>query len=78
MRRGLRKTQQWTEYDPQKVWDIMRYKDSTLKQDDFFMMIKRIEEISANQNIKIKESEMMDLFFFMGNIQSHMIDTTRK
>ena len=78
LRRGLRKTQQWTDYEPDKVWDIMRYKDTKLKQDEFFRMIKRIEEISANQNIKIKESEMMELFFFMRNIQSHMIDTTTR
>lgn len=78
LRRGLRKTQQWTDYDPEKVWDIMRYKDPKLKQDDFFKMIKRIEEISADPNTKIKESEMMELFFFMRNIQSHMIDTPRK
>lgn len=78
LRRGLRTTQQWTEYDPEKVWDVMRYKDSQLKQDEFFRIIKRIEEISSDQNITIKESEMMALFFFMRNIQSHMIDTTTR
>jgi hypothetical protein len=56
----------------------MRYKDSKLKQDEFFRMIRRIEEISANPNIKIKENEMMELFFFMRNIQSHMVDTTSR
>ncbi|MHA2236493.1 MAG: hypothetical protein ACXABH_14265 [Candidatus Thorarchaeota archaeon] len=78
LRRGLRKTQQWTDYSHEKVWDVMRYRDSKLKQDEFIKMIKRIEEISLDSNIKIKESEMMELFFFMQNIQSHMIDTTRK
>jgi hypothetical protein len=78
LRRGLRKAQQWTEYDPEKVWDVMRYKDSNLKQDEFFRFIKRIEEISSNPNITIKESEMMKLFFFMRNIQSHMVDTTTR
>ncbi|MFW9768857.1 MAG: DUF4350 domain-containing protein [Candidatus Thorarchaeota archaeon] len=78
LRRGLRKAQQWTEYNPEKVWEVMRYKDHKLKQDDFFRMINRIEEISSNPNIKIKESEMMELFFFMRNIQSHMVDTTTR
>lgn len=78
MRRGLRKAQQWTDYDPEKVWDVMRYKDSQLKQDEFFRIIKRIEEISSDPNISIKESEMMELFFFMRNIQSHMVDTTTR
>ncbi len=77
LRRGLRKAQQWTEYDPNKVWDVMRYKDTKLKEDEFFRMIRRIEEISSDQNIKIKESEMMALFFFMRNIQSNMIDTRK-
>ncbi|MHA2383593.1 MAG: hypothetical protein ACXACT_13550 [Candidatus Thorarchaeota archaeon] len=79
LRRGLRKAQQWTDYDPEKVWDVMRYKDSQMKQEEFFRIIKRIEEIASNPNVKIKESEMMELFFFMRNIQSHMVDiTTRK
>ena len=53
----------------------MRYKDSKLKEVEFFATIDRIEEISADPNIKIKESEMMELFFFMRNIQSFMMDT---
>ncbi|MGQ4912664.1 MAG: hypothetical protein ACP6KW_10885, partial [Candidatus Thorarchaeota archaeon] len=75
MRRGLRKKQQWTDYDPRKVWELMRYKDPSLKEAEFFRTIKRIEEISSNQHMKIKESEMMELFFFMRNIQSQLIDT---
>jgi hypothetical protein len=78
LRRGLRKAQQWTEYDPKKVWEVMHYKDPKLKESEFFRVISRIEEISANPNIKIKENEMMELFFFMRNIQSHMIDTKKR
>ncbi len=78
LRRGLRKAQQWTEYDPKKVWEVMHYIDPKLKESEFFRAIARIEEISANPNIKIKENEMMELFFFMRNIQSHMIDTRKR
>ncbi|MFX1604826.1 MAG: hypothetical protein ACFFDD_02860 [Promethearchaeota archaeon] len=78
LRRGLRKAQQWTEYDPKKVWEVMQYKDPKLKESEFFRAIARIEEISANPNIWIKENEMMELFFFMRNIQSHMIDTRKR
>ncbi|MHA2352907.1 MAG: hypothetical protein ACXABX_07280 [Candidatus Thorarchaeota archaeon] len=78
LRRGLRKTQQWTEYDSKKVWETMHYKDPKLKEGEFFRIIARIEEISANPSIKIKENEMMELFFFMRNIQSHMIDTRKR
>ncbi|MCK5388875.1 MAG: hypothetical protein KAJ36_00170 [Candidatus Thorarchaeota archaeon] len=74
MKRGLRKQQQWTVYDPKKLWEMMQYKDSKLKKAEFFAIIDRIEEISADSNIKIKESEMMELFFFMRNIQSLLID----
>jgi len=75
MKRGLRKQQQWTTYDPKKLFELMKYKDPKLKQAEFFEMIDRIEEISADSNMKIKESEMMELFFFMRNIQSLLIDT---
>lgn len=78
LRRGLRKTQQWSEYDSKKVWETMHYKDPKLKENEFFRVIARIEEISANPSIKIKENEMMELFFFMRNIQSHMIDTKKR
>ncbi len=74
MKRGLRKQQQWSVYDSKKLWEMMRYKDSKLKKAEFFAIIDRIEEISADPNIKIKESEMMELFFFMRNIQSLLID----
>ncbi|MGY5871577.1 MAG: hypothetical protein RTV72_04965 [Candidatus Thorarchaeota archaeon] len=75
MKRGFRQQQQWAAYDPKKLWEMMRYKDSKLKEVEFFATIDRIEEISADPNIKIKESEMMELFFFMRNIQSFMMDT---
>ncbi len=78
LRRGLKKTQQWSEYNPRKVWEVMHYKDPNLKEMEFFRVIERIEEISANPTIKIKENEMMELFFFMRNIQSHMIDTKKR
>ena len=78
LRRGLRKTQQWSEYDSKKVWEIMQYKDRNLKESEFFKTIARIEEISADPTIQIKENEMMELFFFMRNIQSHMIDTKKR
>ncbi|MFW9843351.1 MAG: DUF4350 domain-containing protein [Candidatus Thorarchaeota archaeon] len=75
MKRGLRQQQQWTTYDPKKLFELMKYKDPKLKQAEFFITIDRIEEISADPNMKIKESEMMELFFFMRNIQSLLIDT---
>jgi hypothetical protein len=74
MKRGLRKQQNWSVYDSKKLWEMMRYKDSKLKKAEFFALIDRIEEISADSNMKIKESEMMELFFFMRNIQSLLID----
>lgn len=74
LRRDLRKKHQWTEYDPHKLWDLIRYKDPSLKEGDFFKTIARIEEISSSPDIKIKEDEMMNLFFWMRNIQSHSID----
>lgn len=74
MKRGLRKQQHWTVYDSNRLWEMMRYKDSKLKKVEFLAIIDRIEEISADPNMKIKESEMMELFFFMRNIQSLLID----
>lgn len=75
MKRGLRQQQQWVSYDPKKLYELMKYKDSKIKETEFFEMINRIEEISADPNMKIKENEMMELFFFMRNIQSRLIDT---
>ncbi len=78
LRRELRRTQQWSEYDSKKMWETMHYKVPKLKENEFFKTIARIEEISANPGIKIKENEMMELFFFMRNIQSHMIDSRKR
>lgn len=77
LKRGLRKQQQMTEYSTKKLWELMRYVDPKLREAEFFTMIDRIEEISANPTEKIKESEMMELFFFMRNIESLLIDTRR-
>ena len=78
LRREIRRTQQWSEYDSKKMWETMHYKDPKLKESEFFRTIARIEEVSSNPGIKIKENEMMDLFFFMRNIQSHMIDSRKR
>lgn len=75
LKRGLRKQQQMTEYSSAALWDLMRYKDSKLREGEFLATLGRIEEIAADPNMKIKESEMMGLFFFMRNIQSLLIDT---
>ncbi|MFW9800899.1 MAG: hypothetical protein ACFFD9_10710, partial [Candidatus Thorarchaeota archaeon] len=72
--RDLAKKHQWTEYDARKMWDLIRYKDPSLKEDDFFKTIARIEEISSKPDITIKEAEMMNLFFWMRNIQSQLIE----
>jgi hypothetical protein len=75
MKRGLRQQQHWAVYDPKKLYELMKYKDSKTKEAEFFTTINRIEEISADPHMKIRESEMMELFFFMRNIQSRLIDT---
>jgi hypothetical protein len=75
LKRGLRKQQHMTEYSAKALWELMHYKDPKLKEGEFLATLQRIEEVSADPNIKIKESEMMELFFFMRNIQSLLIDT---
>ncbi|MHA1637523.1 MAG: hypothetical protein ACTSUB_05855, partial [Candidatus Thorarchaeota archaeon] len=75
LRRGLTKKYQWTNYEPKKVWNLIRYKDSKLKEADFHKMIKQIEEISSKPGTKLKENEMMNFFFFMRNIQDKLIET---
>jgi hypothetical protein len=74
LKRGLRKQQHMTEYSSKALWELMHDKDSKLRESEFMATLKRIEEISADPHIKIKESEMMELFFFMRNIQSLLID----
>ncbi len=75
LRRGLQKKHAWTQYDKRKVWDLVKYKDPSLKEGAFFKTIARIEEISSNPSMKVKEDEMMNLFFFIRNIQTLLIDT---
>lgn len=75
LKRGLKKQQQMSEYNSKDLWELMRYKDSKLREEEFLATLKRIEEIAADPNMRIKESEMMELFFFMRKIQSLLIDT---
>jgi hypothetical protein len=75
LKRGLRKQQHMTEYSSKALWELMHYKDPNLREGEFMSILQRIEAISADPNMKIKESEMMELFFFMRNIQSLLIDT---
>jgi hypothetical protein len=73
--RDLKKKYGWTDYDPHRVWEELRAKDTKAKEQDFFSNMVRVEELSANPTKKIKESEMMSLFFFIMNIQSILIET---
>ena len=77
LRRDLTKKLAWSEYDARKVWELMRYKDSSLDEARFFRTIDRIEEISSKPEIKIKETELMTLFFWMNNVSSLLIETRR-
>lgn len=74
LKRGLRKQQHMMEYSPKALWELMHFKDPKLREGEFMATLERIEQISANPHIKIKESDMMELFFFMRNIQSLLID----
>ncbi len=75
LRRGLRKKYQWSDYKSQKLWDLIRYKDPSIREEEFYKTIQRIEEISSKPNMKIRESEMMKLFFWMKNIQDKLVET---
>ncbi|MGY5876516.1 MAG: DUF4350 domain-containing protein [Candidatus Thorarchaeota archaeon] len=77
LRRDLRRKHMWSEYDSNKVWDLMRYKDSKFKQSEFFKKLDRIEAISSKPGTKIRESELMELFFFMRNISAKLIETRK-
>jgi hypothetical protein len=55
----------------------MRYKDSSLDEARFYKTIDRIEEISSKPGMKIRESELMTLFFWMKNITSLLVETRR-
>ncbi|MFW9909131.1 MAG: DUF4350 domain-containing protein [Candidatus Thorarchaeota archaeon] len=74
LRRSLTKKYQWSEYNKKKVWDLIQYRDPSIKEGAFFKTIDRIEEISSRQNVRIRESEMMKLFFWMRNIQDKLIE----
>jgi hypothetical protein len=74
LKRELKKQQKLTEYSSRALWELIRIRDPKLKEEDFLTTLERIEAIAADPNMKIKESEMMDLFFFMRNIQSLLID----
>ena len=75
MRRGLQTKHMWDQYDPKKMWALARHKDRRLTEDKFFKTVRRIEEISAKPGMKIRESEMMSLFFWMRDIEKLLIKT---
>ncbi len=75
MRRGLQTKHMWDQYDSKKMWALARDKDPRLTEDKFFKTVRRIEEISAKPGMKIKESEMMSLFFWMRDIEKLLIKT---
>ena len=75
LRRDLMRKNMWTEFDLNKVWEMMKYKDPNLKENDFFETFVQIDEISKKPGLKIKESDLMELFFFMRNISSKLVET---
>ncbi len=75
LKRDLKRTQGWADYDALKVWDLLKSKDPQMTRDDFLKRIQRIEAISSNPRMKIRESEMMDLFFFMRTIQDKLVES---
>ncbi len=75
MRRGLQTKHMWDQYDSKKMWALARHKDPRLTENKFFKTVRRIEEISAKPGMKIKESEMMSLFFWMRDIEKLLIKT---
>ncbi|TXT56484.1 MAG: hypothetical protein BAJATHORv1_20073 [Candidatus Thorarchaeota archaeon] len=77
LRRDMRRKQQMTEFSPEKVWELMKHKDTKLEKEKFLKTFDRIEEISSNPGKRLRESEMMDLFFFIRNITSQLVDTKR-
>jgi hypothetical protein len=75
LRRAMVKKYQWREFDIKKVYELMRYKDPSINQDNFNRIIARIEEIASNPGIKVKENEMMSLFFIIRDIQTKLVDS---
>ncbi len=77
LRRDLRKKHMWRTFDTEKLWELMKFKDPKRNRDDFFETLDRIEEISGNPDQDISENELMRLFFFMRNIHSSLVETTK-
>ncbi len=77
LKRDLKRKHMWSEYDARKLWELMRYKDPSLDEAKFFKTIERIEEISSKPKMKIRESELMTLFFWMHNISSLLVESRR-
>ncbi|TFG13001.1 DUF4350 domain-containing protein [Candidatus Thorarchaeota archaeon] len=75
LRRELQKQYHWSQFDPHDLWEILRHKMPNMDKDAFFEKIDRIEEIKSKSDIKIKEDEMMSLFFWMRDIQNKLIET---
>jgi hypothetical protein len=74
LRRDLMRKNMWSTFDGTKVWDMMRYKDPKLKESEFFKILDRIDVISKKPGTKIRENELMELFFFMRNISSKLVE----
>ncbi|MBD3406021.1 MAG: hypothetical protein GF411_07855 [Candidatus Lokiarchaeota archaeon] len=75
LRRDLRRKQHMTEFSPEKTWELIKHIDSKMKKQEFFKTFERIDEIASDPGKKIRESEMMDLFFFLRTITSQLIDS---
>jgi len=75
LRRDLMRKNMWSEFNLKKVWEMMKYKDTNLNENDFFETFRQIDEISKKPDLKIKENELMELFFFMRNISSKLVET---
>lgn len=58
-----------------KVYELLRYKEPGVSLENFKKTFARIEEIASDPGIKVKESEMMSLFFILRDIQTKLIDT---
>ena len=65
----------WREFDKAQVYELLRYKDPSLSLDNFNKIFARMEEIASNPGMKVKENEMMSLFFILRDIQTKLVDT---
>ena len=75
LRRAMVKKYQWREFDLMKVYELLRYKDPGISLENFKKIFARIEEIASDPGMKVKENEMMSLFFILRDIQTKLIDT---